>query len=237
MRMILILVISLVSRIAMGQAVLGGVQSKGMDMNPQPGGFITQIKADTKEVKGNVYLYEQWLMGDIQYVNNAKILSKFIRYNIQLNSVEIRLEDEKMGSSEGRHIASFEIVNGLTQEKEKFINASKFDFENTKLIGFMKEVYPGTFSLYSKTEVKLVQGNYVAALDMGEEDDTFSKKTVYYISNNNQLIGVTSNKKRFAEKFPEMENEILNYIKEQNLSLKTEKDLMILVIFLNRIKV
>lgn len=237
MRIYLILLVCFIGTGVSAQAVVGGVQSKGMDMNTQAYGFVTEIKTDTKEVTGSTYLYEQWYMGKIEFINGSKITGKLIRYNIKSGFVEIRLDDQKKGGADGRNIKSFEILNEETQVTEKYVNAIDFSINGTKLVGFLKELQVGELSLYSKTDVKLVKGAYVAALDMGEEDDSFSKKTIYYVAKESELQEVSTNKKRFASSFPEKEVEVLNYIKDQNLSLKNENDLVSVILFLNGKKV
>ncbi|HPM31526.1 MAG TPA: hypothetical protein PLJ60_14415 [Chryseolinea sp.] len=237
MRLYLIFIICLINTGVFAQSTLGGVDSKGMDMNAKPLGYVREIKADAKEVEGTVYLNEEWTIGKIEFVNGSILDNKFIRYNIQSNFFEIKLDAGKVGGSEGRNVKSFELLNSATQEYDKFINSSDFNAGGTKLLGFMREIEIGELSLYAKTDIKLIKANYVAALDMGKEEDAFSKRNVFYIVKNKELIEVVPNKKQFAANFPELEPEILSFIKEENLSLKKEKDLLSLVVFLNNKKV
>jgi hypothetical protein len=212
--------------------VVGGVQSKGMDMNAQPYGFVTEIKADTKETKGDVYLYSNWCTGNIEFINGAKLEYKNLRYNIERDFFEIQFDGIAKGSN-GSNVKKFELYNNLVLEK--YIQAKEFDFNNTKLIGFLRELAVGNYSLYSKADIKLIQGSYVKALDMGEEDDEYRKKITYFVVLNKKLIEINSNKKEFAAHFGEKEKEVLKHINDNKLSLKKEADLVKAVTFANNL--
>jgi len=212
--------------------VVGGVQSKGMDMNTRPYGFVKEIKAEPNAIIGNTYLHEGWFFGSIEFINGALLADKGIRYNIKADVVEIRL-DAILKGSDGKNVKRFELLNSLTQEKEQYVSASDFIINNTKLVGFLRELKVGYYSLYSKTTVILIKGSYVRALDMGEEDDEYRKQTTYYLAKDKELIELSTNRKRFASVFFDSETEILKYIKEHNLSLKNERDLIKIVSFVN----
>lgn len=215
--------------------VLGGIQSKGMDMNTQPDGFVTQIKPDqTNEITGNVYLYEQWFEGTIEFINEAKISSKSIRYNVKSDLVEIQNDDIVRGA-QGKNIKSFEIFNTHTQCTEKYVRVNDFLIGNTRLVGFLRVLQAGYYSLFSKTDIKLVKGVYVAALDMGDENDRYVRSTTYYWSREKVLIELPNKRKQFAALFPEGQKEILTYIKDQQLSLKVESDLIQIFSYINSV--
>lgn len=209
--------------------VVGGVQTKGMDMNAQPFGFVKQISADTKEVVGNVYLNE-WSLGTVEFINGSKLGNKMIRYNIENDFLEIKLDGVVKGA-EGRNVVNFLIFNGDVEQR--YVRASNFKFNGTSLVGFLQELHVGNYSLYSKTNVKLVKGTYVAALDMGEEDDEYSKKTIYYLGKNKELTEVSSNKKKFASNFTGIEGKVLEFIDESDLILKREADLIKVISYIN----
>ncbi len=219
-----------------GQNVLG-TQSKSMDTNPLALGFIRETTADTKEIKGNTYLYEQWFSGTLNFINGSKLADKSIRYNLQSNIFEILIDGVRK-VAEHKFVQSFTIFNQLTLQTEKYVNASTLNnTSGPKFLGFLRELHTGSYTLYSRTEVKLVQGKYVSALDMGDQDDYYTRKVVYFVMKDMNLVEISLNKKQFADSFSEYEQKILDYVKENNLSLKKENDLVAVISYLNSLSV
>lgn len=236
MRVCLILLLSCLTNVLIAQ-VVGGVQSKGMDMNAQAYGFVKEIRAEPKEIKGNLYLNQDWMIGQVKFINNVTIQDKAIRYNIKSNSFEIKLDGVVKGI-DGRNVLGFEVMNRTSLEKESYVVASKYKLNDVELTGFLQILSSnGEYNLFSKTHVELVQGMYVAALDMGEDEDAYVKKVKYYIGKNGKLMDFSANRKKFAKLFPGKENEILEFIKSESISLKDGNDLISIIEFINRLNV
>lgn len=222
----------LISTEALFAQVVGGNETKGMDMNARPYGFVKEINADTKETKGNVYLYDNWSTGNIEFINGEKLEFKNLRYNIERDFFEIQIDGITKGSN-GSSVKKFELYNNLVLEK--YIQAKEFVFNNTRLIGFLRELVVGNYSLYSKADIKLIKGSYVKALDMGDEDDEYRKNITYFIAQDKKLVELSTNKKEFAAHFGENGNEVLKHINDNKLSLKKEADLAKAIAFANNL--
>lgn len=213
-----------------------GVQSKSLETNPVAWGFIRETPVITKEVKGDTYLHAEWFSGTLNFINGSQLTDKDIRYNLESNIFEIKIDGiEKV--SDSKYVKSFQLFNEQSRQTERYVNAFDINTAGPKLIGFLKELYVGNYTLYSRMEIKLVQGKYVSALDMGDEDDYYTKKIVYYVLKDRNLMEVNVNKRQFAESIPEYEEKVLEYIKEKGLSLKRENDLIALIVYLNSLNV
>ncbi len=234
MKINLLFFIALISiNAALAQAIVGANSGKPIDMNTRAGGFVTEIKKNNTEVRGNTYLAEEWKSATLSLIDGTVITDKLMRYDILMNQFEIKIEGQLKGI-QGFNVTSFVIYNEFTQGVDQYINAKQYSLEGAKLIGFFKVTNIDKWSFLTKTDVELKKANYNAILDVGEEDPEYVKSSKFFISNGQSLIPVVSNnKKKFADSFGDKSDQVLQFLKDKKLSLKEEIDMRTLVNFLN----
>lgn len=195
-------------------------------------GRIDEIPLETTETKGSAYLADKWQVGNIYLVDKRKIENYPLKYEIAKRQIEIK-DGDKTKVLQANHAAMFEWFDTDRGMHVKFINPKNYTFNETQLVGFLEVIIEGEWSLFSRMETEKVKGNYVAALDVGDNTEQIVKKEKLYLVNTNTLVEPAKNKKDFAAQFPGKEDKVLDYIKTNKLGIKSRNDLTAILIFVN----
>lgn len=213
-----------------GQVTLG-MASKGIDMNMQPGGTITQIPLLEKELIGSVYLDDSWSLGQILFINQQVLNGYLLRYDLKHNIIEIKVDKEIKGLT-GNAVQSFKLEkNGIYEE---FLNAKTTLGEGSGYTGFLEKIDSGAkWILYKNVYIKIIEGAYVAALDMGDNSTQIVKRETFLFVNGTKIIEVESSKNKFVSNFGIQADGVLKFIKTNKLVLKNESHLKSILFYLN----
>lgn len=227
-----LLFFTVLTNYAVQAQVVGGIPGKGMDMQTQPNGFVTQLPMAPPETKGDVYLYSDWMMADILlYHQNTKLSRYLIRVDLESNSVEINHQNQ-IKVLAGNRVKEFSLMR-TSGVAEKFVNGGAFKLNGVNLDGFLKVIDSGKWQLLSKVQLKLIKATYVAALDAGNRNDSLVKEEVYFFSKDYTLYQVYSSSKKFAAQFNENGELVKSFIKTHKLDLKSLLSLHQIQTFLN----
>lgn len=229
MKIIATLCITIIPSCLLAQGALGGNQAKGIDINLHSGGFITEIKSKPQNIQGNVFMDEQWFVGNINFIDGSSLHEKPIRYNILSDLIEIRIGDTFKATA-GSNVSAFEINRaGVT---ETYVHAKTW-LSSADGSGFFKVLVTGHYELYEKINIKIVQGSYVAALDMGDKEVSYTRTIEYYMWEGKQFQRIKLSRKHFAATFPEKKDLLLAFLKKNDINLKNPEDLQRTVRFMN----
>lgn len=210
--------------------VVGNMPGKGLDIQTLPGGFVTQLPPAQAETKGDVYLITDWALADITLTNSESVLSGyFVRVDLSTNNIELKVEDQ-IKVLVGNKVQSF-ILNDVLLGHAKYINVQEYSLNGIKMNGFFRVIEDKEWKLLEKTTLKLVKANYVASLDAGVREDRLIKEKTYFLAKENKLYEVRSSAKKFASQFGEKSDDLMKYIKGNNINLKQENDLRKLLEF------
>jgi hypothetical protein len=219
----------------LSQVVIGGNNAKPMDMNTRPGGFITELKKSSNDVKGDTYLNKDWLPATITLIDETVLPDKLIKYNLKEDYFEIRM-DNTIKAINGRNVKSFVIANELTQGLDMYVQGKDFLFNGVRLNGFLKTSPPNKWSLLVKTDAVLKPSNYNPVLDIGEEESEYIKTRRLFIAEGNSVFEVNQkSKKKFSQLFDENSEKVFFFLEKNKISLKEESGLRSLIDFLNEI--
>jgi hypothetical protein len=212
--------------------VLGGsgAQAKGMDMQTNPGGFVTQLPPAAPETKGDSYLQANWSLGDL-VIGDKVLPGQLVRYNIDKDLFEIKNDQGQVKALEGRRVSAFKWINGTSSASESFVSARQFKESGVPVVGFLQQIAEGKYSLYLQTSLKLLKAHYVPELAAGDNTNRMVKVPNYLFAVDGRVIRVTT-KKAFIENF-ENKDKLSSFIKEQKINLKDREDLLKIYDFLN----
>ena len=231
-----LLVVSLLLSIAyqaFGQVTVGGLQRASIDMNMRPGGVINTFPPPVREAIGSTYIDDNWLPGKIDLTNGQVIEDVLIRYDIETDRVEVRVNDELKGVK-GENVKSFTVFNASTQSNDVFVNGRGYQREGNAHDGFFKLIRGGEWSLLEKTEVEFVKSTYNPVLGVGEEAPKYVKSKTLFVAAGASIFVVTKNKKKFLESLNDQSDKVSEYMKKMSLSLKDTEDIKLIVDFLNK---
>jgi len=216
-----------------GQQTVGGVEGKGMDFNAIPHGVIKEIRGKAPLTIGDHFLYKDWFEAEIFLYNGQKIEGYQIRYDIDKDLIEIK-DDSLVKVLFGIHIKKF--VLHTLPKNEVLINGSEYSLDGVPLVGFLKVLVEGDWSLVSRIETELVENDYSPTLDFGNKDNKIVQKESYYFSRHQNLNKVTNKKgvlkQIFASEYPQVET----LKKTEKLNFNKKEDLIVLVELLNQQK-
>ncbi|MGI9544529.1 MAG: hypothetical protein ACR2MX_14810 [Cyclobacteriaceae bacterium] len=185
-------------------------------------------------VKGNYFLQDHWAAGDI-VLHYGPVLENYpLRYDIENDILEIKLEKEgQVKILKGEKVSKF-LLHELAQTRE-FINASEYKFQGTVHIGFFEIIQDGNTQLFSKTFAKVKPPTYVEGLDVGERDHKIIKHEKIYIARDGEAFELgpfgNDNKKHFETHLKSVEK----YAKENRLKFKGKEDLKQIVAYYNKL--
>lgn len=212
---------------------VGNNPTAGMDIQTNSGGFVTQLPPAPAVIKGSYYLTDEWKRGTI-YLKDMSLKDYYFKYDIQHNQFEIKVDNQVKVLS-GQRVEKFEQDDNLNAASDIYVNSRSYTLDGAPVYGFLKVIEDGAWDLLTKTEVKLVKGGYVAALDAGSPDGQLSKSEKYYLADKqgHLILGQSIKKKNIPEVFQQESKEVQDRLIAANLSGKRLTDLIAMTNILN----
>lgn len=208
-----------------------------VDVNPTPLGFVTEVDlASYSPLKGSQYYNEEWYSADL-YVGGKKYKNLKVKINTRNYNVEVKTEKFV-------RILTIDRIDSVLlkaiKDSSTFVNASKYSFDdsNVTLVGFAKILSKGTpYSLIELYKTKLIQKSYVRALDIGKNEKELVPDNQYFlVTNFDKGYTIDTRRKKLTTSLPlsdQQKTHLKQYLKGEKPNLKKEKDLLLLLKFLN----
>lgn len=171
------------------------------------------------DLLGTPYLNEEWENADI-VLSHDDLLVKDIPIKVDLmnNWIEVNLKGKIfLLYLDDTHSFYFKNSN------DAFITGNSIVKDSPA--GFYKVLYNEKSSLFCQYSTNIKKSTYIPAFDVGEKDDKIIIEKTYYAFINNQLIELEKNKKKLIRQF-KSNNEIITFIKHNNINPKKEQDLI-----------
>lgn len=210
------------------QSVPGGMHTKGIDMNTIPYGTISTFNFSEKTTKGSKYLYENWKTGTIE-TEAGLIKDCPMNIDVQNNALEINT-DKGIRVIPIKAVTRIKVADNL----QSFVNTKTYDGQKVNVSGLFEILLDSEITLLKHYYVYVKEGSYNAALDMGSNEVKYIVKSRYFLFESGKLIEIQQNKKKFLDSFSDSDKEKIEFfLKEKNLKLKDQEDVVILCKFLN----
>lgn len=184
---------------------------------------------DLSDVEGSPYENETFLVGKAvsKKLNNSKTC--LMRYNAYNDVIEIKDDNSALGLIKSLHI--YAVINDIEYHYEDFI-----DENNKAKEGYFILLSKGaTINLYlrkTKTFNKTVKAESTYYKDKPAK---FVDSQSYYFKKHNVLIPFPYKKKALFQLFPEYEDELNRYIKDEKINPKSEEDIKKLFFYLDAV--
>jgi hypothetical protein len=198
-------------------------------------GYLTQIPPKPANVVGSVYLNEDWKESTLNLKKSALGVSQLASINMKLdlktNTLELQT-DKDIKVLGGANVESFAWRNDMRPTEEKFINCDKFSLEGTKLLGFGRIIAEGNkLTLLEHYYLEFVKADYNLALDVGNKDHKFLRRSKLYFLKDNKLF--PASRKSVQTVMADKKQLVSQYAKNQKLNLKEARGLASLVNYYN----
>lgn len=217
-----------------GQGVVGGAQASGMDMNTGPYGTIKSFGFPEKVTTGSKYLYKTWKVGTLEV--DAGVVKEYgMNIDLQNGYLEINT-DVGVRTVPMKAVKTLTMGLANTRDLQTFVATQRYGGTQVGAAGLFEILVQNdtetTLLKYYFLEVKT--GSYNAALDMGNNETKYVVKNRYFLSKNGKLVEVSPNKKKFLESFSgENRTQVEAFLKESNVKLKDQEDIVAVCKFLN----
>lgn len=199
---------------------------KGMD--------ISTFDSRNRDLKGKSFFNESWLFGHFIFEDGRLSESAhLLKYDLLEQQLIIKVE-------EGVFIVPLAEISG-------FILKNNFEITNTlatytfvlkKLKGsservILERAIEGEYNLFIFNDVKLLEPNYVTALDAGRLRPKIIEKNKYYLQTNGDFLEIPARNKdakKFFKKYPAARE----YLKKNRIKVKSKEYLVALINFMNQ---
>ncbi len=172
------------------------------------------IYIENREIKGSVYLFDKWNNKNTVYLNNGKTTkADSININVDTNKLVIKQDG---------------LIYNIEKEYYKHII---IDNKMYKVFSFNKEnkIYEVVEKAKNNTLLRGYKVTYVVAkvkpyqMDNNKSDE-YKKQSSYYIKKENSIKRIKLKKKSILKLFEDKKDAIVQYVKQNRLSYKKEKD-------------
>jgi hypothetical protein len=193
-------------------------------------------------VKGNGYLDTLWHKGNIVFYPETGKVSKdnpltlaenlTIRWDIHRNEIDVMINNKILATA-GSTVYEFSYLepNG---KRRIFRNTAAIVKNDDKTLGFYEVLADGKAMFLRKYETQVKNPTFNAALNVGDKDYYFQRVEGFYAEKADIIEKLKSKTSFFTEGL--MKNKAKNielFIKENNLNLKKEEDLIKLFSYYN----
>ena len=184
-------------------------------------------------VKGSYYLDEDWNTGTVFLSGNRTYTDLRLKYNLHDDELEVFFENE-IKVLPTHLVDSFEWVDTDKQSTVSFVNASKYAFEDTKLVGFLEVEQGGALKLVTRHKMKVRGPTYVEGLSIGDRDSKLYTIERSYLVKDNRLLALQKNH-RYNLQFFKDRKEVTEFVKRNKLKLNKKEDIAKTVSFYNNL--
>lgn len=178
-----------------------------------------------ENIVGSQYFDEEFKPSKV-IINDTISYNAMLRYNAYVDEIEIEKDDKISGLFKREYLSA--IIDG--QE----FSIKEYETNNTNKKGYFIKLVPGETALYKKTTKKYNPAKPAKSTYTKDIPPSFSDETSYYIlsTNNAKLTAIKLKQKSILELLTR-DAELKQFIKENNLDLKKELDLIRLFKYYN----
>ena len=192
--------------------------------------FLTKNKdySDTK-VKGSPYLQDEYQNGEI-YVNDSLEVTARLRYNAYKSQIEVSDSNDTFFALLKRPYIFAEIGG------REFKMLTYLDDKDLNRVAYFNPLNKGKIMLLFKPEIKLKRGSSPSTSYDREVPPQYIDVSRYYIKIGDEPARkVKLKKKTFTSILKDKKEQLSAFMKENELNLRNEKDVLLVLDFYNSI--
>ncbi len=196
-----------------------------IDKNTNPGEVIDELPIPPPKLEGSLYLFDDWITGDV-FLKNNKVLKGYpIRYDLKNQLLEINASGE-IKVCQLPLLKSFAykepIGDSIFYHNTSEVNNITYDLPK----GVCQILLDGKIKLVKYEYIEIKEATYNVALSMGERNDKALKKSKIFALVNDNVFAVKGSIKKNETLFKDNLKEIENFVKKNKLKLKNESHLI-----------
>lgn len=180
-------------------------------------------------VKGTPYVFETWYPGEVFLNNKKKVAISQLNYNCFENEIAYKEPGSEVIRLVNRYTVDFFQIN---------VSGQSLTFVPVKLGEdaepvFVRILYDAASKVYKVHQKEFLKANYEGGYSADRKFDEFVDKydILFMKQGENTLYKAKNSKKYMISLFPEKENEISSFIKEEKLDLKQDESIVKLMVY------
>ena len=186
-----------------------------------------RITKAEEDITGERYLFDNWQSGIVKFANNANPSKYNIKYDIYTDEVVVKAEDNsEMTFSDP--ISAFRII--FEDGKEKLFRANYDGAIGNTSKSFYEVLYDGKTQLLKKYKKIILESRVYNSGVVGKK---FVDDHNYYLAKDGKTILVKNNINAIADALPEKASALKDYVKQNKLNIKNDKDFIKLIAYYN----
>jgi hypothetical protein len=212
--------------VAQNGSTLGNNKATGIDMNPQPGGFVRQMDLrEAVDLPEYYHLYDDYRLGNLYFDQDRVIKSTPLKFDILNEEVIIKTE-------KGEYVVPFLRLDSarlynVTGGQDLYLVKKQGKYNSAPVVGFYQQQNVKENTLITKYSVNRIKSSYNQALDAGIRGDKFRLVTTYIIIIDNNEYSYEGSRRKFLKQLTESDREkVRAIIKSNNLNINNQNDLM-----------
>ncbi len=200
-----------------------------------PGGVIETVNLEKSSViEGSFFINDDWSVGDVLLYNGKAITSMPLKYNLRDEMLLLLDANQISRVIRDDEIEKFEWFDVNKKLNVLFVNCLNYKLEGVPIIGFFEVVTEGQVDLLLYRTLILDEGYYSVTHDAGRLNDEYKIKETLYLSSDQKLFEVKGKKELFNY-FGEYNEEIKQFMKNNNLGLKKTIELARVIDYYNKL--
>jgi hypothetical protein len=174
------------------------------------------------DLEGSPYLSEEWAPGYIIFKNDYKLEKVLMRFNVFTNSLDIDFKNVEY-TAKSDDVKEFYYVSPATNKKELF---KKMLLKEES--AFVQIVWDGKLQCGAVHKMRRTRGTSsgTGSEVLNPTKDRILLYTEYYLIKEGTATKFSLNKKSFLKSLPNHAAEIEKFLRENDLDIKNENDLI-----------
>lgn len=189
--------------------------------------FKTEVPMAPPTTIGSTYLDDQWQDAQIILKDGSNAGTYPVKVEVEHANIELKFRnDVRFLNFEKIDFVTY--VEKSTELKGIVTRASNFTYQAERLHGIML-IYGRERAKYTAAKnlsIEFLASNYNVAMDVGSKDNRKVKKEKLFILTDGRLILIKGPDKKIAKQFGDDRDKVLSIVREHNLKLTREKDLV-----------
>ena len=176
----------------------------------------TQFDNRYEGIKGTPFLFDVWTEGRIMDAKGTEYQNLSIKYDAYQHEILVNVQSRGSFYLEKNFARVFYMKDPKSAEWLKFILAT--DSENQQKNQYYQEVAVGKATLLEEFHITLIKADFQGAYSQDRPYDEFQKSSIYYLQwKDGTMSKLKTSRKGLINAFPDHEEEIKKFIKEQNI--------------------
>ncbi|MEX0275766.1 MAG: hypothetical protein AB3N16_15455 [Flavobacteriaceae bacterium] len=191
-------------------------------------------QVDLGDIQGSAYTSDVFLAGKLFY-NDSFESNVFYRYNAYMEEIEIKTMD--IPGAPVRALQKDKSIQLKTMDGKVIGFKTFIDKRGLTQNGYLTQLASGKYTLYKRSDVKYTQPQKAQNSFVPATPARFTKFTEYYIEmdGRKRIDEIELKKNKLLKLVDETDSENLKlHIKQNNMKVKNEKDLLEILAFLNK---